>query len=133
MSDWEIESLRSIMVEALLPDIIRIKLLDTKGRRIDMTWAFITPLLFPPRGPRTPPGHPPKRTNSLFEAIKFLIIFWTRFWIDLGSFWGPNLGSFWALWAAKLGPKRVLERHFVENIDFSLARRFLLKNCQNGP
>ena len=24
--DWEIESLRSIMVEALLPDIIRIKL-----------------------------------------------------------------------------------------------------------
>ena len=99
----------------------------------DMTWAFITPLLFPPRGPRTPPGHPPKRMRPLLEAIKFLIIFWTRFWIDLGSFWGPNLGSFWALWAAKLGPKRVLERHFVENIDFSLARRFPLKNGQHGP
>ena len=33
VSDWKVECLRSIMVEALLPDIIRIKLLDTKGRR----------------------------------------------------------------------------------------------------
>ena len=64
--------------------------------------AFITPLVFPPRAQRSPPGHPPKRTMALLKSIKILIIFGHRFWIDFGSFWGAILGSFLALLEAKM-------------------------------
>ena len=39
--------------------------------------------------------------------------------IDLGSFGGAKLGSCWALLAAKIGPKRVLEACQYPKRDFS--------------
>ena len=65
-------------------------------------WHIITPLIFPPRAPRSPPDRPQKRVEALLESINFLIIFGHRFWIDFGSFWGAILGSFLALWEAKM-------------------------------
>ena len=57
-------------------------------------WHIITPLIFPPRAPRSPPDRRPERGVALLEAIKILIIFGHRFWIDFGSFGGAILGSF---------------------------------------
>ena len=37
--------------------------------------AFITPLIFPPRAPRSPPDRLPERGVGLLEVIKILIIF----------------------------------------------------------
>ena len=65
-------------------------------------WHIITPLIFPPRAPRSPPDRPPERGVALLESIKILIIFGHRFWIDFGSFWGAILGSFLALLEAKM-------------------------------
>ena len=65
-------------------------------------WHIITPLIFPPRAPRSPPDRRPERGVGLLEAIKILIIFGHRFWIDLGSFWGVILGSFLTLLEAKM-------------------------------
>ena len=73
---------------------------------LDSSWAFISPLIFPQQAHalrRATPLSGPERSRLLFESINFLIIFWTRFLIDFGSSWGPNLGSFSALWAAKMG------------------------------
>ena len=56
------------------------------------------PPIFPPRAPRSPPGHPLKRTKSILESIQILIIFCHRFLIDFGSFWSAILGSFSAFW-----------------------------------
>ena len=69
-------------------------------------WHIITPLIFPPRAPRIPPDRRPERGIALLKSIKILIIFWTRFLIDLGSSWGAKLGSFLALLAAKFGQVR---------------------------
>ena len=38
-------------------------------------WHIITPLIFPPRGPRSPPDRPSERTIALLKSIKILIIF----------------------------------------------------------
>ena len=37
--------------------------------------AFLTPLVFPPRAQRSPPGHPPWRTIALLKSIQILIVF----------------------------------------------------------
>ena len=62
--------------------------------------GVFSPPYNPPRGLRIPPVGPKKRGLAILKAIKTLIIFWTRFLVDLGSSWG-----------AKLGPKRVLEAY----------------------
>ena len=64
--------------------------------------AFITPLIFPPRAPRSPPDRPLECTVGILEAIKILIIFRHRLGTDLGSFGGGILGSFLALLEAKM-------------------------------
>ena len=60
----------------------------------------------PPWGLRIPPVGPKRRTLAVLKSIKILIIFWPRFLIDFGPFWGANLGSFLALLAAKIGQDR---------------------------
>ena len=55
--------------------------------------------------------------DHFFVSILSSILdsFWIRFGVVLGSFWRP----FGKPNRVKLGPKRVLSRHFFENVDFS--------------
>ena len=52
------------------------------------------------------PLAPKNRPKIDQKSIENLIIFRYRFWTDLGSFWGPNLASFSAFVAPKLGQVR---------------------------
>ena len=64
--------------------------------------AYSHPPYIPPKSPTQSAGPPPKRINPFFFSINILTIFWHRFWIDFGSFWGAILGSFLAPLEAKM-------------------------------
>ena len=83
----------------------------------------LAPPIIPPGGQRIPPGRPKSTTRPAFFSINILIIFWTRFLIDFGPFWGAKLKSFSALFAPKIVPRRVLRPLFFEKVDFSKNER----------
>ena len=84
--------------------------------------AYITPLVFPPRAPRSLPGPPPKCANPSFYSIKILIIVGPPFWIDFWSFWGSSWGHFCHFWRPswiKIAPKHVLKAYLSRKREFS--------------
>ena len=60
--------------------------------------------------------------DHFFESILKSILnsFWVRFGLVLGSFWPP----FGSSNRVKLGTKCILNRHFLENVDFHADLRF---------
>ena len=64
------------------------------------------PPCFPPKGPTQSAGQPPGIIMSAFIAIKQIVIFGHRFWVDLGSFCGAILVPCSALLAPKLAQVR---------------------------
>ena len=136
MSDLQVSRPKSQLSKPYMSDVwpifvvlVSIGLSKSKLRRevgkiqsLIHLWHLIIPLIFPPRAPRSPPDRLPERAFGLLEAIKILIIFGHRFWVDFGSFWGAILGSFLALLEAKMC--RVRSKTRLESVSTSKTRIF---------
>ena len=89
--------------------------------------AFFTPLVFPPRAPRSPPGHAPKPENPLLKSIL------KRFWVVLGRPLGVILGTF----GGQDAPSSVKNASWkcinIKNVNFHQILRFPIPERKFGP
>ena len=93
--------------------------------------GLYTPLLFPPGGPRIPPGRPQEVHDGLpfFDqnSHRFLAPIFGRFGAVLGPSWGVIFGPL----GAQVGPSSLQDAFrkpiFVKNVDFAPVLRFPIR------
>ena len=91
-------------------------------RKFSPAESFNPPII-PPGGLRIPPVRPQKVRPGRLESDQNFDHFLDSILGRFGSSWGPKLGSFSALLAPKIVPRRVLRPLFFEKVDFSKNER----------
>ena len=99
--------------------------------------GLYTPLLFPPGGPRIPPGRPQEVHDGLpfFDqnSHRFLAPIFGRFGAVLGPSWGVIFGLLGLKVRSRWPQEASRKPIFVKNADFAPILRFPIRKLLVGP